>query len=73
MDGLTGTVPSGKPVDTEQARVFELNEPLIEQMTLFEFDDPDPPVETAEFCQIFDWEKNEPFTYVSLKGKGDTV
>lgn len=73
MDGLTGTVPSDKPVDIEQARVFELNEPPVEQMTLFEFDDPNPPGETAEFCQIFDWEENEPFTYVSLKSKGDAA
>lgn len=73
MDGLTGTVPSDKPVDIEQAKVFELNEPPVEQMTLFEFDDPNPPGETAEFCQIFDWEENGPFTYVSLKSKGDAA
>lgn len=54
MDGLTGTVPLGKP------------KAMIEQSSLDLFGDPE---EEFEPCRIFDWKANKSFAYNSIKGE----
>lgn len=56
MDGITGTIPFGKPKEENQ------------QFTLFDYtvgiNDSEP--ETV-YCKIFDWRSNESLTYNSMK------
>ncbi|MCR5586545.1 MAG: restriction endonuclease subunit M, partial [Lachnospiraceae bacterium] len=57
MDGITGTVPFGKPQEEYQ------------QLSIFDFtvgiNDSEP--EQLD-CKIYDWRSNESLTYRSLKG-----
>ena len=56
MDGITGTVPFGKPVEEYQ------------QMSFFDFVEGDEEdVTKAVECRIYDWRSNESITYKSLK------
>ena len=58
MDGLTGTVPLGKP------------KAMIEQSSLDLFGDPEEEAENEfEPCRIFDWKANKSITYNSIKGE----
>lgn len=54
MDGLSDTVPLGKPGK------------IHEQLTLFDFDD-SPKEEPAPFCKIRDWRADKSVTFASLK------
>lgn len=57
MDGITGTVPFGMPVDNEaQADMFDFTVGLMDDQ-LEEID-----------CKIFDWTKKKSLTYRSIKG-----
>jgi hypothetical protein len=56
MDGMTGTVPYGKPIERHQ------------QMSLFDFikeDDSDEEYEVE--CRIYDWKANKSIAYKSLR------
>lgn len=56
MDGITGTVPFGKPVEEYQ------------QMSFFDFVEGKETEDTeAVNCRIFDWRSNESITYKSVK------
>ena len=57
MDGITGTVPFGKPKDEYQ------------QLSLFDYAVGINDTEPEEVnCKIFDWRSNESLTYISIKG-----
>ena len=57
MDGITGTVPYGKPQDEYY------------QMTFFDFTQGINDAEKEEVdCRIYDWRSNESLTYRSIKG-----
>ena len=56
MDGITGTVPFGKPVEEYQ------------QMSFFDFVEGNEEDDTeAVDCRIYDWRSNESITYKSVK------
>ncbi len=56
MDGITGTVPFGKPVEEYQ------------QMSFFDFVEGNKTDDTeAVDCRIYDWRSNESITYKSVK------
>ena len=58
MDGLTGTIPLGKPVIEQEQISFDLfGELSVNEET-----------EHAEPCRIFDWKAKKSVTYNSLKG-----
>ncbi len=60
MNGLTGAVPSDKPVGEEM------------QMSLFDFGD-NTETWNAPFCLIYDWRARKSQTYVSLKHEGKAL
>lgn len=83
MNGLTYAVPTNKMNAIVQSMFAGYEEPAPKPMqpTLFDFLDELPFEEVAEemkdeesneavpLCVIYDWQKNEPFEFVSMKGK----
>ena len=83
MNGLTCAVPTNKMDAIVQSALPSYKEPAPEPMQLSLFDllddspldetageaEADAPEETVPLCVIYDWQENEPFEFVSLKGK----
>lgn len=83
MNGFTYAVPTNKMNAIVQSTFTGYEEPAPKPMqpTLFDFLDELPFEEAAEetkdeesnetvpLCVIYDWQKNEPFEFVSMKGK----
>ena len=83
MNGLTCAVPTNKMNTIAQSTFTGYEEPAPKPMqpTLFDFLDEPPFEEAAEetkdeesnetvpLCVIYDWQKNEPFEFASMKGK----
>jgi hypothetical protein len=64
MDGISGTVPYGKPKEENR------------QYSIFDFvvsDEPQDNAEQAQYdtdCRIYDWRSNKSITYKSMRGEG---
>ena len=56
MDGLTGTVP------------YKAKQPTFEEITLFDFEEPEIEIPKMIGCRIYDWQANRSQSYESLKG-----
>ena len=56
MDGLTGTIP------------FKAKQPRFEEMTLFDFGEPEEEQPKMIGCRIYDWVANKSQPYETLKG-----
>mgnify|MGYP000935693638 FL=1 len=79
MNGLTGAVPSNKMDVIVQSSLFCYEEPV--QPTIFDLLDDsffeettekardETHAETVPLCVIYDWQKNEPYEFASMKGK----
>jgi hypothetical protein len=63
MDGISGTVPYGKPKEENR------------QYSIFDFvvsDEPQDNIEQAQYdtdCRIYDWRSNKSITYKSMRGE----
>ncbi|QWT18136.1 Eco57I restriction-modification methylase domain-containing protein [Collinsella sp. zg1085] len=84
MNGLTCAVPSNKLDAVVHSSLSEYEEPYLEPIQLSLFDDveaeqlfdgasidtPAPePTGAVPLCVIYDWKNNEPFEFMSMKGK----
>ena len=83
MNGFTDAVPTNKMgAEVESTlETFEESKPELIQSSLFDRSDDvspgeasektkeDDPKETVPLCVIYDWQNDEPFEFVTLKGK----